>query len=162
MTEWSRRALLTAGTAAGAVGVTGLASGNAAEAAPARTLLLHGVNMHLRGTSEGPSIGDTLTVHGELRPAAGGRSVGEVFITGVVMAGADQDAAQVSSFEHHLFRIGNDTITGSGVVRQDGSGTFTVTGGSGRYADARGTYISQQSADHAGEGIAQFSFLFQR
>ena len=162
MTEWSRRAMLTAGTAVGAVGISGFVSGASAEAGTPRTLLLHAFNMQLLGKPERPSVGEILTVHGMLKQPAGRTAVGEVFITGALMAGADQDTTLVSSFEHHLFRIGDDTITGSGVVHQDGAGTFTVTGGSGRYAGVRGTYASRQSADHAGEGTAQFSFLFHR
>jgi hypothetical protein len=158
MADWSRRALLTAGTAAGAVGISGLATGTA-HAAPSRTVALRGFNMQLLGKRGSMAVGDTLTVRGQLQQTPGGPAVGEVFITGAVLASADQDATVANSFEQHLFVLGGDTITGSGIVRENGAGAFTVTGGSGQFADIRGTYTSRQSADASGEGATDFSFL---
>jgi hypothetical protein len=160
MADWSRRALLTAGTAAGAVGISSLAPGSA-QAIPISTLVLRGINMQLLGTDASPSVGDTLTVRGQLQQVVNGPVIGDVFITGTVLAAPDQDAVVPSSFEQHLFRIGTaDTITGSGIVREDGSGSFVMTGGTGRFASVRASYTTQQSADLAGEGSARFSFVF--
>ncbi len=61
-------------------------------------------------------------------------------------------------FETHLFTLTDGTITGVGTVHHDGTGAFTITGGSGQYAAARGTYSSRQSADHSGTGEALFAF----
>lgn len=162
MAGLSRRALLTAGTAAGAAGIAGLATADPAQAAAARTLVLSATNMQILGVRGRKAVGDTLTVRGLLHEAPGAPADGEVLITGAVLAGVGQDPTDATSFEHHLFRLGRDTITGSGVVGHDGTGSFTVTGGSGRFAGARGTYTSQQSADHSGDGVAEFTFLLHR
>jgi hypothetical protein len=158
----SRRALLTAGTAAGAAGISGLATAGTAQASSARSLVLSGTNMQILGERRRKAVGDTLTVRGLLHEGPGAPAAGEVLITGSVVAGASDDPTDATSFEHHLFRLGKDTITGSGVVGHDGSGSFTVTGGSGRFAGARGTYTSRQSADHSGDGVAEFTFLLHR
>jgi hypothetical protein len=161
MSSVSRRVLLSAGGAAGAAGLLGLGA-EAAQAAPAPTATLRLVGSQLRilGARKRAAVGDCVTVRGALHRSADGPQVGSVFKTGTVL-GTHETSDSLASVETHLFQLDDGTLTGTGTVTDEGVGTFTITGGSGRYAGARGTYTSRQSADHSGGGTAEYTFVLR-
>lgn len=64
------------------------------------------------------------------------------------------------SFEQHTFVFPEGNIFGSGVAPSgmDREGQFAITGGTGRYVGARGSYIARQShVDFGGKGTATFT-----
>jgi hypothetical protein len=64
------------------------------------------------------------------------------------------------SLEQHTFVFPEGTILGSGVATsgRDSEGQFAITGGTGRYLGARGSYIARQShVDFGGNGTAIFT-----
>jgi len=64
------------------------------------------------------------------------------------------------SFEQHTFVFPEGNIFGSGVATsgRDSEGQFAITGGTGRYLGARGSYIARQShVDFGGNGTATFT-----
>ena len=105
-------------------------------------------------TGERVQPGDRSTVHGQL--LAGDRVVGS-FIGSRLAApsqsgGLDADA----SLELHTFTLEGGTILGMGSALP-GAGTFAIVGGSGTYANARGSYTAeQQSYELGGNGSASF------
>jgi hypothetical protein len=158
----SRRALLSAGSAAGAAGVLGLGAEAAQAAAPPshRTFTLLGSQLRILGPRGHAGVGDSVTIRGLVHRVADGPSVGAVFKTGTVLAAAGSHES-LATLEAHLFQLDDGTLTGHGTVAHDGVGTFTVTGGSGRYAGAHGSYQSRQHADHSGGGSAEYTFVLR-
>lgn len=154
----SRRAVLSVGGAAGAAGALGFGAGSAGAAPSPRTsLTLHGSALRVVGPRRRREAGDQVTVHGSVHRAVDGPVVGTVIKTGTVLSPSGS-SEPLASVEHHLFQLDDGTLTGTGTVTHDGIGEFTVTGGSGRYAGARGTYRSRQHADHSGGGSAHYAF----
>lgn len=157
MPKMTRRRMLGGTSAALGAGTIAVLSAAPAEAA-ATTLVLVGSQMRSLGGPGRVLPGSSSTVRGLLHAKAGGPKVGEFFANGTVLAESQMFEPALGSFESHLFTTPRGTITGTGVVQHDGTGRFTVTGGSGDYAGARGTYTSRQTADPYGTGQALFTF----
>jgi len=158
MASVSRRALLSAGGTAGAVGAFGVGMRSATAApAPRGSFTLYGAALRVVGPRRRREAGDSLTVHGTVHRAQGGPSVGAVYKTATVLSHATS-AEPLATVETQLFQLDDGTLTGTGTVGHDGVGEFTVTGGSGRFAGAQGTYRSRQHADHSGGGTAEYVF----
>lgn len=145
------------GLGAGAGVTAARTSGGDEEAAP-RTLRLDGRGWTLttpgRRTGERVQPGDRSTVHGQLLD--GNRVVGSFIgsrqAAPSVSGGLDADA----SLELHTFTLEGGTILGMGSALP-GAGTFAIVGGSGTYANARGSYTAeQQSYELGGNGSASF------
>jgi hypothetical protein len=61
------------------------------------------------------------------------------------------------SLELHTFKLDGGTLLGIGSVIA-GESIFTITGGTGRYAGARGSYVAQQRLrELGGDGTADFT-----
>lgn len=160
MAMLSRRALLSAGGAAGAAGVLGAGAESAQAASPRGAFTLHGSELRILGSRGRPSVGDSVAIRGLVHRIANGASIGSVFKTGTVLNAAGSPES-LATLETHLFQLADGTLTGHGTVTHDGAGSFTITGGSGRYAGAQGTYQSRQHADHSGGGSAEYTFLLR-
>lgn len=161
----SRRSLLgrglvglaaAVGIGAGA-GVTAARTSGGAESA-ARTIRLDGRGWTLttpgRRIGERVQPGDRSTVHGEL--LENGRVVGSFLgsrnAAPAASGGLDADA----SLELHTFTLEGGTILGMGSALP-GASVFSIVGGSGAYANARGSYTAeQQSFELGGDGSATF------
>ncbi len=171
-----RRRLLTRGLAmiAGGLGL-GLTAKvphtHAAERAPrrdtstTRTLTLYGRSWRMYGTNhrhgETPMAGDRLTTYGELLDSSGGASIGEFhaasFSTGSSFV---TGSYAIGSVEIHTFNLRDGTIIGMG-ASTGGNTVFAVTGGTGRYLGAAGSYVARQDpSDLGGDGSAEFRFTF--
>jgi hypothetical protein len=135
---------------------------DAAQAAPAprATFGLLGAQLRIVGPQARACVGDSITVRGVLHRVARGPAIGTVFKTGTVL-GTHETSDSLASVESHLFQLDDGTITGTGTVTDEGVGAFTITGGSGRYAGARGTYVTRQCADHSGGGTAEYTFILR-
>jgi hypothetical protein len=131
-----------------------------AAAAPRAKFRLFGSQLRIVGPRSRRSVGDSITVRGVLHRAAGGPAIGAVFKIGTVL-GTHETSDPLASVESHLLQLDDGTLTGTGTVTEQGIGTFTITGGSGRYAGARGTYATRQSADHSGGGTAEYTFVLR-
>ena len=137
----------------------GAAPAVAAAAPTARVFSWEGRAMRRLGSRSAPAVGDVHTVRGELADPRTGVSQGEVFHTAHVVARTGgSDAGGVATVEQHLFVLADGTVAGSGTVTHAGRGAFVVTGGTGRYAGARGSYTTEQSADAVGGGTAEYRF----
>jgi hypothetical protein len=162
MNEQTRLGMLKSGVGllAGAVGL-GVARQAAAldEWKPA-TFRLTATNLGARvqGRSRGrpAKLDDHISTHGQLVDRPDGVPVGVFAATSVVVHAPFAD--RLSTLEQHLFTLHDGTITGSGRAT-DGVGTFAITGGTGRYTGARGTYsVSFSPFGFGGDGTAHFDF----
>jgi hypothetical protein len=135
---------------------------DAAAAAPAgrATLRLYGSQLRVIGPRTRRCVGDAITVRGAVHRVSGGAAIGALFKTGTVL-GTHETSEPLASVESHLVQLDDGTLTGTGTVTDEGVGTFTITGGSGRYAGVRGSYTTRQSADHSGGGTAEYTFVLR-
>jgi hypothetical protein len=167
-TGHSRRALLGRGSflagvlglGAGAGATTLVASGSSVTGAADRVQLF-GRNWLLQTADRKPGErlvpGERGTVQGELLDA-GGAVVGQFYGSRMAMQ-SDRGGSPVAdaSMELHTFRLADGTILGMGSTL-GGESIFTVTGGTGRYAGKRGTYVSHQRLrELGGDGTAEFT-----
>ena len=159
MSAQSRRDLLKGGLGliAGAMGIGAAAVPVAAASRTgAATLALDGAGVVLRvqGGTNGhhPEAGDQLTIHGHV-----GRG-GTFASTGTAIR--VPSTGEIATLEQHLFALPEGTISGAG-RRTGASGEFAITGGTGRFTGARGSYIAHLSPDGlGGDGTAHFTFTF--
>lgn len=161
----SRRSLLgrglvglaaAVGIGAGA-GVTAARTSGGAESG-SRTIRLDGRGWTLttpgRRLGERIAPGDRSTVHGQLLD--GGRVVGSFLGSRVAAPSASGGLEADASLELHTFTLDGGTILGMGSALP-GAGVFAIVGGSGKYANARGTYTAEQQAfELGGDGSATF------
>ena len=65
-------------------------------------------------------------------------------------------SADTERLELHTFKLRDGTIVGSGTSGAL-DGEFAILGGTGRYAGARGTYLTRHNRrEHGGDGTAEF------
>ncbi|HET6795253.1 MAG TPA: dirigent protein [Acidimicrobiales bacterium] len=171
--DQSRRTLIKSGlaTVAGALGIGAAArlteaatgSGGAAPAST-RTLSLHGASWRVtspaRQAGEFPDSGEQMLVTGDLYDRAGGDKVGEFYATYLAVAAPGRAAPDgAASLQLHTVALAGGTILGSGTATpgHDTVDEFAVIGGTGEYANARGTYTARQSHQQfGGDGTASF------
>jgi hypothetical protein len=166
-TRPTRRGLLRHGLASVAAAVGLAQAPAAAAAATGRRSHRHftGRNWHANvfrpGAAGGRVLvadrGDTVAMWGVVYE--GGRRVGEFYSAATVVF-APLSATPAASFEHHSFTLHDGSIFGTGTVpaHPKGTVTFAVTGGTGAYAGASGTYTARQHpAELGGDGTAAFS-----
>jgi hypothetical protein len=87
----------------------------------------------------------------DLLNAPAGRPVGEVHVATMPVLGPGASSPDAGAMEWHTFHLRGGTILGAGSAGTEG-GAFAVVGGTGRFANARGTYELRRLAD----GGAQF------
>jgi len=162
-----RNVVARAGLAiAGLVGVGAASSAAAMPLAPSAgtsTIVLRGRNLRTTNARSGGvlSEGDRIGVRGDLVDDEKGELVGDFIAAGFAMGGSSHPA-QGERLELHTFNLRDGTIIGSGTAGPL-EGVFAILGGTGRYANARGTYIARQShQDLGGDGSADFVFKLTR
>lgn len=152
------------GVAAGAaVGIGGVASAGASppvqgEDQSSLTLTAEGLRLGSGGAAH-HQVGDSLLISGDITDDHGTEGVmhGEYrCIAAASMVGTGAP----TSLETHHFVLADGTITGSGVASLDETpDDFTITGGTGAYHGASGSYTATQ--DHlglGGNGTASYIF----
>ena len=155
-TALTRRRML--GLGAVLAGGAGLAAAPAAAAAaPGVGLILHCED--LRSVTAARAAGDPLTLRGTVVGRRG--ETGDFLATGTVVHAAHAAADGTASVQHHLFDLADGTLAATGTVDHSGRGRFTLTGTSGAYAGRSGSYSTEQHADAAGRGSAEFTFHFE-
>jgi hypothetical protein len=161
MKEQSRRELLKRGIGVAAAGI-GISTGVApnADARAPRMLTLHGTGVRARvhGNSRGrlPRPDDHVTIHGQL--INGLDADGTFGSSGVAIRLPDSD--EITLLEQHLFVTQSGMLTGAG-QRTGDTGTFAITGGTGRFTGASGSYTARLSPSGlGGDGTARFDLAF--
>jgi hypothetical protein len=143
------------------------ATGTAASAAENKSLVLYGRQWRITSQDlqrgELPPAGVRMLARGEIvdKPQRG-KKIGDFFATyyrlnphGKVAAG------EPGSLELHTFVFPDGTIVGSGTsnAAAESEGVYAITGGTGRFLGARGSYVARQNhADFGGDGTATFTF----
>ncbi len=154
------RGALVVGALAGALGVSSLA--DATGVAPRRpvNLRLSGRQWHLvavgKRPGELPQPGEPVSLYGALEGDAGGHFYSTSIFVGAPLGDGPQAASYVES---HHFNLEEGTIVGSGTWHVAGTSRFAVIGGTGRYANASGSYEAvQRPLELGGDGTAEFTF----
>src|SRR5215208_1668001 len=159
----SRRSLLKRGLwlTAGAVGVGAGAGAGAKLAGDERetTLRVDGRNFRLQIQDRRPGerlrVGDRGVVYGELLDTSGG-AFGSFYGSRVAVESTPGSLVADGALESHTFRLPAGTILGIG-SHVEGESVFSIIGGTGAYAGARGSYSSSQFLrEHGGDGTAEF------
>lgn len=165
MSDTTRRGMLKSGLEllAGAVGLGAAGPASALSALPDTTLRLFATGLstraHGRPYGRPAKPDDRISSHGQLIDGPGSDPIGTFAATGVAIRSPFGDGP--STIEQHVFTLHDGTITGSGHA-DAGIGTFAVTGGTGRYTGARGSYAAVLSPyGLGGDGTARFDFTLR-
>jgi hypothetical protein len=163
----SRRNLLKRGLmlTAGALGIAA-ADGRTARAATklesrGGELRLLGANWRLatpgRQPGEAIQLGDHGTLYGDLLGSAKGKVVGQFYGSRLAVQAAPGGHTRAdAAVEVHTFVLPEGTIVGMG-TSVHGRAVFAIVGGTGAYADAKGSYAAtQRLREHGGNGTAEF------
>ena len=158
-----RGVMLCAGVFGIGAGAANAASPRPAATAPkAETLRLYGRgwSIDVRGRRFGqlPGPGDRANVYGEILDRPHGSKVGE-FYSAWIHAGSPfgDSGFAAGSLELHTFKLADGSIFGLGAPAGE-EGVFAISGGTGRYAGARGTYVARQRPHGlGGDGTAEFT-----
>lgn len=160
----SRRNLLTRGLVGLAAGIglgagAGVTAARTVGGAESRTLRLEGREWTLttpgRRTGEQVRPGDRGTVHGELLDRKG-RVVGSFLGSRAAAPSQAGGLFADSSLELHTFTLEDGTLLGLGSSIR-GASVFSIVGGTGSYAGARGSYSARQGIPElGGDGTASF------
>ncbi|MBI4329216.1 MAG: hypothetical protein HY685_05075 [Chloroflexi bacterium] len=136
------------------------------EATPLR---LYGQHWHLysqaRKKGELPLKGDNGAMYGELVDEPGGKKMGEFYSHCLFLqAPFGPGPFAAAAVEVHTFNLEDGTILGMGAMSSPHSrpSVYTLVGGTGRYAGARGTYTARQDPQElGGDGTADIVFSLQ-
>lgn len=161
-----RRAIRTAGiTSLGLAGtlVTATSAGAAAPAADPsegapRNFSLHGSGIRSSGQRKARAVGDSYLITGALSGQAGGVPDGQFFATATVVSRTHLADTSVTSLQTHTFVLPTGTLTGCSVLTLSGAGHCPITGGTGEYHGAQGSYAVQQDTDSFQGGTATYTF----
>jgi hypothetical protein len=169
MQEVSRRGLFKigafAGAAASVVALPGIAHAEVpqptTQAAQApETIEMMVTQLRSLGDAHLNNAGDPLNLHGML--VAGPSATGEFVAHGAALGRPNRTLARPASMQSQLFTLAGGTIAGMGTVDNHGAGVFTITGGTGTYADVRGSYTSTQHPSQTRGGSGRFVFTLHR
>lgn len=154
------RGALVVAALAGALGAGSVAV--ATRAAPGRQVnfQLNGRQWHLvavgKRPGELPLPGESVSLYGALDGDAGGHFYSSSIFVGAPLGDGPQAASYVES---HHFNLEHGTIIGTGTWHVAGTSRFAVIGGTGRYANASGSYEAvQRPLELGGDGTAEFTF----
>jgi hypothetical protein len=167
MQEVSRRGLLKVGAFAGAAAFVAALPGTArAQAATTQdgqspeTIEMTVTQLRSLGGGQVSGAGDPVSLHGML--VAGSGVTGEFVAHGVTLGRPGRTLARPASTQTQVFTLTGGSITGIGAVDSQGAGAFTITGGTGAYANVRGSYTSTQHPNHTRGGSGRFVFTLHR
>jgi len=150
------------GLLAAAIGLDAAGAASAGAAPSPRTLQVFSTDLSSKanGRAHGRPVrpDDQLATHARLVERPGGAPIGTFVATALVVR--SPFAESLATVEQHVFVLRHGTVTGAGQAVA-GEGTFAITGGTGRYAGARGSYSAGLSPHGlGGDGTAHFHFSF--
>jgi hypothetical protein len=133
-------------------GLVGL--GGAARAAGPRgaRLVLYALDLD---AGVGRARGARSASSARLLDAPDGSPVGEIHVSSVALTGPGTGSADAGAMEWHTFRLAGGTIVGGGTAGSQ-RGEFAILGGTGRFANARGTYSLRRDPGSAVEFDLRF------
>jgi hypothetical protein len=139
----------------GAVGI-GAPAANASGNNAARSLVL--ISPHLSSSTKAahPEVGSSSMLTGDITDETGAK-LGQFHATRVVLESGP--TTDLTHLDHHVFRLAGGSLFGSGVSTRSRSTVdrFAVTGGTGVYANARGTYqVRHDDWQMGGDGSCRF------
>lgn len=160
-----RSALKGLGVLAGGIGVSsaGIAfagGDHGPETSPvqeSRSLVLYGSDLRKVGRA-GRVAGEQLLIEGDLLMAIGGASVGRFFSTSTLLDTPSRFRPSVGSLALQTFSLHDGNLVGTGTLDHDGTGALAVTGGTGAFHGARGSYQVSQAVGSFGGGHAIYTF----
>lgn len=143
-----------------------LSAGAAAAASPVAessaavpmTFTLHGSGLRSSTPRKARSVGDSYLITGALSSRPDSAPDGELFATATVVTRTQVEHSSATTLQLHTFVLPSGTLTGSGVLTSAGAGDFPVTGGTGAYHGAQGSYSVRQDTDSPDGGSATYSF----
>lgn len=158
----TRRSLFGAALAATGAGIVARFGDAAAAATPAMPPLYLDRYATATGDKRGQRHrGDQTVLRGALR-TADGDDAGEIFASALTMPGpVSDDAPRTARMEIHNLHLRDGTLIAMGTTfaRDDVANVYTVIGGTGRYATARGAYTFDDNPNVARpEGTATITF----
>jgi hypothetical protein len=125
-------------------------------APPPETFTLFASGLRTQGDRGTRPVGARTVVTGMLATEPGGPAVGELLILSAMTAPPSLLEPGAAGLEAQTFVLPGGTLAGTGVLHDDCTGTFAVIGGTGEYADARGSYTVAQQA-----GVAEYAFTLR-
>lgn len=143
----------------GGVAVTpSQANAGSAPAADEVTFALHGFDLRTSGTRIRRPVGDSYLITGLLRSAGGGGPIGELHATATVVSSDRSLLTATHSIQTQTFILADGTLIGSGPLTHGGVGRMAITGGTGRYHRAQGSYTATHDVDSSAGGTAHYLF----
>jgi len=137
----------------GAVGI-GMPAASGSSAPRSLVLLSPGLTSSLRAAH--PAVGSSSMLTGDVTDESGAK-LGQFHATRVVLESGQ--VTELTHLDHHVFRLADGNLFGSGVSTRsrDIVDSFAVTGGTGAYATARGTYqMRHDDWQMGGDGSCRF------
>jgi hypothetical protein len=146
--------LAAAGTPAGAAepGPTGVGPG----AVRRVTFKLLGRGLRSVGSAT-KAPGEQSVVRGELSSESDGAAIGTLVSAHTIVDSPSRFRSGVNVLAVQTFVLPAGTLVGTGTLDQFGNGDFAITGGTGTYHGARGSYTARQVADSFGGGTAEYT-----
>jgi hypothetical protein len=153
--------MLASATAVSSAGLS-VASDAAGAAEPqamegATTLVLFGNGLRAVGRS-GRAAGDHVVTRGDLSFVESGPVVGRFLATATLLDTPSRFRPSFGSLAVQTFSLEEGDIVGTGAVNHDGTGTLAVTGGTGAFHGARGSYQVSHAGGSFGAGHAVYAF----
>ena len=126
-------------------------------AGTAQLFVVYGSGLHTVGRPA-RTAGDQEMARGDLAVQEDGHAVGSFLSMSTLVDAPSHLRPSVGFLAVHTFSLPGGTIVGTGVVGHDGSGAMAVTGGTGTFHGARGSYRVSHMEGSLGAGRAVYTF----
>jgi hypothetical protein len=168
-----RLAALAMGGLAGAIGLVaaeeraqGVARPVGGSLGRVTTFELQGMDWRVRSPAlrpgELPRRGDSVTLSGSLARVAGREPIGAFFGTSAHLDTPGHGPFAQTEMQFHSFALPEGNLFGMGAASRGGQGQFAITGGTGRFAGATGSYTAAQNpVEVGGDGTARFQMTIK-
>jgi hypothetical protein len=152
--------MLAGGTVVSSAGVS-IPNGTAGATEPraiegVKTLVLFG--SRLRVVAPGRAPGDQVVTLGDLSLKESGAIVGRFVATSTLLDRPSRFRPSAGSLAVQTFSLEEGDIVGTGTMKHDGTSTLAVTGGTGAFHGARGSYTVSHAGGSLGGGRAVYTF----
>ncbi|HXW79849.1 MAG TPA: hypothetical protein VEJ84_10140 [Acidimicrobiales bacterium] len=153
--------MLAGGTVVSSTGLS-VASGSAGAVEPramdgGTTFVVFASGLRAVGRP-GRAAGDHVVTRGDLSLEEGGAVVGRFLSTATLLDTPSRFRLSSGSLAVQTFSLEQGDIVGTGTLNHEGTGTLAVTGGTGAFNGARGSYTVIQDGGSFGGGHAVYTF----